>query len=189
MKTMLKFILKKITFIHALYYIILYKITIMKYSTVSMMISKITGKYGMYVREHYYTHTLSKCGVNLQVGYGAFIVYDDVEIGDNCAIEEYSIISKCTIGDNVIIAARCSIMSGGHHHDVDDLSKPLCDSLLDFKKVSLGNNLWIGTHAVIMNDISPGTVVGAGAVVTKKFPENTVIAGVPAKLVRTRGIR
>lgn len=187
MKKFLKSILFNIAFVHSLFYIALYKLFKIRYSSVATMISTIIGRYGMYVRENYYRHTLAKCGKNLQVGYGAFIVYSDVEIGDNCAIEEYAIISKCTIGNDVIISARCSVMSGGNHHEVDNLETPFRYSFGELKRVYLGDNLWIGTHAVIMNDIAPHTVVGAGAVVTKTFDPYSVIGGVPAKLIRKRG--
>jgi cellulose synthase/poly-beta-1,6-N-acetylglucosamine synthase-like glycosyltransferase len=64
----------------------------------------------------------------------------------------------------------------------------LIESRGEAKKIKLGNNLWIGTHAVILDDVSPGTVVGAGAVVTKMFPPDSIISGVPARLIRARGI-
>lgn len=187
MKKLLKSALFNIAFVHSLFYIAIYKIFRVRYSAMATMISTISGRYGMYVRENFYSHTLAKCGKNLQVGFGAFIVYSDVEIGDNCAIEEYAIVSKCTIGNDVIISAKCSIMSGGNHHDVDDLETPFRYSLAELKRVYLGDNLWIGTHAVIMSDVAPHTVVGAGAVVTKTFEPYSVIGGVPAKLIRKRG--
>ncbi|HRF56658.1 MAG TPA: acyltransferase [Campylobacterales bacterium] len=187
MKKILKSALFNIAFLHSVFYIALFKILKIRYSAVATMMATIPGRYGMYVRENYYKHTLAKCGKNLQVGYGAFIVYSDVEIGDNCAIEEYAIVSKCTIGNDVIISARCSIMSGGNHHDVDDIETPFRYSFAEFRRVILGDNLWIGTHAVIMNDVSSHTVVGAGAVVTKVFEPYSVIAGVPAKFIRKRG--
>jgi maltose O-acetyltransferase len=57
---------------------------------------------------------------------------------------------------------------------------------MDIGKVKIGNNCWIGAHAVILKDVDlgDGCVVGAGAVVTKSFPAGSVIAGVPAKLIR-----
>ncbi len=154
-----------------------------------MMISKVPGIYGIYLRENYYKSTLKKCGKNLQVHYGAYILYSDVEIGDDCAIEDYCFISRCVIGNNVIFAARCSVMSGAHHHDVDDLSNIFRKTNLETKKIILGDNLWIGTHSVIMNNVASNTVVGAGAVITKEFDEYSVLMGVPARFIRKRGKR
>jgi acetyltransferase-like isoleucine patch superfamily enzyme len=54
-------------------------------------------------------------------------------------------------------------------------------------RVKIGNRCWIGAKAVILKDVElgDGCVVGAGAVVTKSFPAGSVIAGVPAKLIRS----
>jgi len=151
------------------------------------MTSKWAGYFGILIRQYYYKMTLNQCGQDLKIFYGAYIVYPEVEIGDRCTIEEYSIISMCTIGNDVIIAARCSLMSGAHHHDLDDLEHTFYDSKSNFKRIILGDNLWVGTHSVIMADISSHTAIGAGAVVTKKFSPYSVIGGVPAKLIRKRG--
>lgn len=80
-----------------------------------------------------------------------------------------------------------SVMSGGHHHEIDNLQLKFNQSCLPLKKVKIGNNIWIGTHSVILNDISDGTVVAAGSVVTKQFPADVVTGGVPASVIRFRG--
>lgn len=187
MKLFIKNIINFSIYPISLWYVFLYKVLKFKYKTTSMMISKWTGWFGIMIRRNYYEMTLQKCGKDLAVHYGAFIVYPEVEIGDRCAIEEYSIISMCTIGDDVIIAARCSIMSGAHHHDVDDIENTFYESKSSFKRIFLGDNLWIGTHAVIMEDVASHTAIGAGAVVTKKFPPYSILGGVPARLIRRRG--
>lgn len=186
-KKVIVFWVKIIALILTTHYIILHKIFRLNYKTTSVMISKWPGKFGILLRRYFYENTLQKCGKNLSVFYGAFIVYQEVEIGDNCTIEEYSIISMCTLGNDVIIAARCSLMSGAHHHDVDDLERTFSESKSGFKRIILGDNLWIGTHTVVMEDVSSHTAIGAGAVVTKNFPPYSILGGVPAKLIRKRG--
>lgn len=70
-------------------------------------------------------------------------------------------------------------MSGGKHHDINN-------TFYDSKEI-LGDNLWIGTHSVILEDVNSHTAVAAGSVVTKKFPPYSLIGGVPSKLIRERG--
>lgn len=55
------------------------------------------------------------------------------------------------------------------------------------KPITIGDNVWIGGGAIILPGVTLGrnVVVGAGAVVTKSFPDNVVIAGNPAKIIRT----
>lgn len=187
MKKIIKYLIKLFAFFIALYYIFLHKYLKFNYKTVSIMISKWTGYFGIIIREYYYKNTLKFCGKNLRVFYGAYIVYPEVEIGDNCTIEEYSIISLSKIGDNVIIAARCSLMSGGKHHDIDDIENTFYNSKEILKKIELGDNLWIGTHSVILEDVNSHTAIAAGSIVTKKFPMYSLIGGVPSKLIKRRG--
>jgi len=183
---LIKLIVMATCTLHSMLYLALYGFLRFEFKTVAIMVSKYPGRYGVLLRRAFYRRTLQKCGANLTVFYGAFIVYPEVEIGDNCTIEEDSIIRMCSIGDDVIIAARVSIMSGSQHHDVSDVSTVFWKSRSFAKRVFVGNNVWIGTHAVVMEDIASNTAVGAGAVVTRKYEQHWVIAGVPAKPIRNR---
>lgn len=83
------------------------------------------------------------------------------------------------IGDNTQIAANTSIISA--NHDVYDLDRHLSGH------VEIGSNCWIGASCVILPDVTLGdfTVVAAGSIVTKPFPEgHCVIAGNPARKIR-----
>ena len=65
--------------------------------------------------------------------------------------------------------------------DVPPLQRPLSS-----KPVKIGDNAWIGDNVTILPGVSLGNnvIVGANAVVTKSFPDNSVIAGVPAKVIK-----
>lgn len=59
----------------------------------------------------------------------------------------------------------------------------------NIRRVTLGPDAWIGVGARILTDVLPGTVVGAGAVVTRTFEPNAILVGVPARQIRVRGPR
>ncbi len=89
-------------------------------------------------------------------------------------------IGKVFIGDYTQIAQNVGIISS--NHDVYDNSKH------HHEEVRIGNYCWLGMNSVVLPGVSLGdfTIVGAGSVVTKSFPEGyCVIAGNPAKVIRT----
>lgn len=92
----------------------------------------------------------------------------------------YQAIGKITIGRGSYIAPNVGLITA--NHDPADL-----DSHLEPKPITLGEKCWIGMNAVVLPGVTlgPETVVGAGSVVTKSFPEgHCVIAGNPARKLR-----
>jgi len=115
----------------------------------------------------------------------------DIEIGRNvwksfassggCYIQG---INGIRIGDDTIFAPGVKIISA--NHDPDNMERWIkADPLI------IGKRCWIGVNAVILPGVRLGddVVVGAGAVVTKSFPDGSVIAGVPARVIRRRATR
>jgi acetyltransferase-like isoleucine patch superfamily enzyme len=84
------------------------------------------------------------------------------------------------IGDGTIFAAGVKIISA--NHDVESTERVWQES----DPIVIGRNCWIGANAVILPGVQLGdrVVVGAGAVVTRSFPSDLVIAGVPAEVLR-----
>ncbi len=118
-----------------------------------------------------------------------------VKIGNNVQLNDHVHIGAIVcvdIGDDVLIASRVFISD--HNHGRFDGSDP-CDAPmvppslrpLNGKPVRIGNRVWIGENVCIMPGVSigEGAVVGAGAVVTKDVPENSIVVGNPAKVVKS----
>ena len=84
------------------------------------------------------------------------------------------------IGDNVIIASHSVITSQTH-----DRNSKLYRKENIMKPVKIGDNVWIGAGAIILPGVSIGnsSIVGAGSVVTKDVLSNTVVMGIPARVV------
>lgn len=111
-------------------------------------------------------------------------------IGDNVNIEQNCHIIgrvKVTIEDNVTITGNCSIVDVSHpYEDVYDTTKIGDRISKNEKTVTIGTGSFIGFGAHISPGVSIGKycVVGAGSVVTKSIPDHTVVAGVPAKIIK-----
>ncbi|MGX2993003.1 DapH/DapD/GlmU-related protein [Streptomyces sp. JNUCC 64] len=86
------------------------------------------------------------------------------------------------VGDRVMIAPKVSLVTGGH-------PLPLAErrEYLTFAPIVIEDDVWIGTAAVITQGVTvgAGAVVAAGAVVTRDVPAGTVVAGVPARVIKT----
>ena len=90
---------------------------------------------------------------------------------------------KITIGDNVMIGPNVTIATPLHPLEAEKrLEKKNQRNL----PVTIGNNVWIASNAVILPNVTIGdnAVIAAGAVVTKDVPPNVMVAGVPAKIVK-----
>lgn len=93
---------------------------------------------------------------------------------------------RVKIGDDVIIGPNVSIYS--ENHNFLNKKKKIIDQGFIRNAVVIGNDVWIGTNVVILPGvvIEDGCVIGAGSVVTKSFSKYSVIAGVPAKKIKSR---
>jgi serine acetyltransferase len=111
-------------------------------------------------------------------------------IGSQCLIEQQVQIicrRRVAIGDNVSIAGHCAIVDVTHPHDAVGHPNIGYRVLDDDKEVSIGAGCFIGYGAVVLPGVQlgAGCVVGANSVVTKSFGPRSVVAGAPARLLRT----
>lgn len=113
-----------------------------------------------------------------------------IRLGHLSSINHYTVINGqggVTIGDKVMIAAFASLFAA--NHNFGDPEIPIQDQDLSSRGgIVIEDDVWIGTHAVILDGVTIGTgsVVGAGAVVTRSVPPFSVVTGVPARVVRRR---
>ena len=134
-------------------------------------------------------HIFLYCGKSVNVekgarfGNGRFIEIGDYSgIGINCTLP-----NNVKIGKYVMMGPNCYILDS--NHNFDSIDKPMMFQGYSEKRiVHIDNDVWLGVNVTIMPGIhfKKGTIVGAGSVVTKNFPEYSIIGGNPAKLIRDR---
>lgn len=111
-----------------------------------------------------------------------------IEIGDGVKIQQgfyMSCAKLIKIGDRVCLSQYTVITDTDHRYD--DISKPVYRQSLSIDDIVIGEDSFIGTGVVILkgSKIGKHCIVGANAVVKGEFPDYCVIAGVPAKIIKT----
>lgn len=111
---------------------------------------------------------------------------NNVNIINDCHI---GCVNQVSIGDNVLIASRVFVTDHFHGSiDTDSIKVSPSDRPIFSKgPVIIESDVWIGEGVAIMPNVRIGknSIVGANAVVTKSFPPNSIIGGIPAKLLRS----
>jgi virginiamycin A acetyltransferase len=156
------------------------------FRTLAEQLSLVPYLPGVVLRSEFYRRALRRCGRNLLVEFGAVFVYPDVEVGDDVLIGRYTIVHHCDLGDQVLIGERCTFLSGSRQHRFTRTDVPMAFQGGLRRRIRVGDDCWIGSHSLVMDDVATGSVVAGGAVVTRPVPEFAVVAGNPARLVRTR---
>jgi acetyltransferase-like isoleucine patch superfamily enzyme len=119
----------------------------------------------------------SYCCINNAVG--DVVIGDHTRIGIHCTV-----IGPVTIGSHVNLAQGITVTA--LNHNFNDPSLRIDEQGVSTKAVVIGDDVWIGANAVILPGVTIGShvVVAAGAVVTKDVPANTLVGGVPAKIIK-----
>ena len=128
-----------------------------------------------------FTTTKSSYGKNLVIGYNTILSCED-------GLGIY-------IGENVGIAAYCYLRTS--NHKIDDINIPILQQGHDFKSLSyngsnysivIEDDVWIGAHSIILSGshVCQGVVISAGSVVSSKIPPYSIVAGNPARVIKSR---
>ncbi len=129
-----------------------------------------------------------KCGKNVNIEHGAFLASGKgIEIGNNSGVGlNCRITGPLSIGNDVMMAPGVNIVT--QNHEIADTEIPMRLQTAEKKKVTIGDDVWIGVNAIILPGITigKGSVVAGGAVVTKDVPPYTIVGGNPARVIRNR---
>lgn len=120
----------------------------------------------------------SFCCINNAVG--DVVIGNHTRIGIHCTV-----IGPVYIGSHVNLAQGITVTA--LNHNFEDISKCIDEQGISTKPVTISDDVWIGANAVILPGVTIGrhSVIAAGAVVTKDVPDNTLVGGVPAKVIKS----
>lgn len=110
-----------------------------------------------------------------------------LKIGNNSAVGDFTHFGAAggiEIGNDVIMGSYVSFHS--ENHNFEDTSKLIREQGVHSKGIKIGNNIWVGAKVTFLDGVEMGNncVVAAGAIVKGVFPNNVVIGGVPAKILK-----
>jgi acetyltransferase-like isoleucine patch superfamily enzyme len=129
--------------------------------------------------------------VDLSIGADSYIaahayVTGRVRLGDHTTLNPYTVVrGDVTIGNGVRIGAHASVL--GFNHTANP-AQPVYQQPVHSKGIVVGDDVWIGSNAIILDGVTVGehSIIGAGAVVTKDVPPWSVMGGNPARRLRDR---
>jgi acetyltransferase-like isoleucine patch superfamily enzyme len=122
-------------------------------------------------------------GTKIRVHEGEVSIGAKSVLGQECTISAYQHIS---IGRECVVADRVMLID--FDHGVVDVERPVRLQGIYKRSVYVGHNVWMGYGACVLRGVHIGdnSLVGTSAVVTRDVPENAVVAGVPARVIRAR---
>lgn len=152
----------------------------------SVWAGQIRGPFGEMVRQAFYRRTLRETGDSCTFRFGCNFSCPDIRIGHHVRVGYGTHVGLVDIGDDTLIAAYCSLLSGAHLHDFSRTDIPIRCQPGVVQRVTIGRDCWLGAQVVVMADIGEGSVIGSGSVVTRPVPPWSVAVGNPARVIRSR---
>lgn len=147
--------------------------------------------FGVTLRAFFYKPFFKSFGKQVKIRDGVTIKYpSEMEFGNNVKIEPYCIFvgkSGLKIGDNTLIGAGTKIITSTHNFENSDT--PIRVQGLSFSSITIGEDVWLGFDVKVFggSNIGKGCIVGTNTLINdKSFEPYNIIAGTPAKILRSR---
>jgi acetyltransferase-like isoleucine patch superfamily enzyme len=122
-------------------------------------------------------------GCKIRVHEGEVSIGAKTVMGQECTISAFQ---RVSIGRECILADRVMLID--FDHGVTEVERPIRLQGIYKRDVEIGHNVWIGYGACVLRGVRVGdnAVIGTSAVITRSFPANSVLVGVPARVIRMR---
>lgn len=150
----------------------------------------INGKKGVAIRYIFLKSLAAECGNNVAIFEGVYLKnIDYIKFGNNISIHAMCYVEGAggiTLGDNISIANGVTLISAEHNYT--NTLIPIKDQGVKLASIIIEDDVWIGSRAIVLagSRVKKGSIIGAGAVVTKDIGEYEICVGVPAKVIKNR---
>jgi len=152
----------------------------------SQWVAMLPGLSGQFLRRAFLQWAIAHCHPSALVCFGTIFSKADAWVGENVYIGPYCSFGSVRLEKDALIATAVQIPSGARMHGIDDPTKPIREQPGVWECVTIGEGCWIGSGAIVMANVGAGSVIAAGAVVTKPIPDMMIAGGIPAKVIRSR---
>jgi len=154
------------------------------------IVRNIPGEIGIRVRAIYYPSRLKECGDSIHILENSYIDFPErISVGNRVVISRFCSLSGwfgIEIGNDVIIGPYSMLESVEHVHSKREM--PIADQGSEGNPIKIEDDVWIGAGVMILDGITikKGSIIGAGAVVTRDIDQFEIVGGVPAKHISWR---
>ena len=125
------------------------------------------------LRYEFYRWTLREVGQNVVIDFGTIFNYRDVRIGDHDLIGKFNVVHHCDFGSYVMTGERCTFLSGSHDRHTEQRNIPMALQGGQMKRITIEDDVWIGVHSVIADNVGSGSIIAIGTVITNPVPSGT----------------
>ena len=152
----------------------------------SQALAMVPGLTGQVLRRAFYGAVLRGCHADSCIQWGTTfstpdaVVSRGVYVGANCSIGRVVLAEDVTLGSNV------HVLSGRNQHGIADPDVPVQSQPGRFDLVRIGLNSWLGNGSIVLADVGDRCVVAAGSVVIDAVPDDSIVGGNPARIIRRR---
>lgn len=157
-----------------------------RFQTIAEILSIVPGSAGKFARFCFYSEYLQSVGKKVIFSFGSIITDTRTIIGDRVRIGPNNTIGYCVIGDDALFAQSVHILSGSNQHGYLRTDIPINQQTGTISKVEIGKDCWLGANTVVLASVGAGCVVGSGSVVVREVRDYSVVAGNPARVLKSR---
>lgn len=152
----------------------------------SQTLSLVPGVVGDYLRRAFLSCVLDRCAPSATIQFGALFSQAGARLDENVYVGPRCHLGLVHLEKDVLLAAGVHVPSGGATHGTDDPDVPIREQPGARSLVRIGEGTWVGSAAIVMADVGKRCVIGAGSVVTRPIPDDSIAVGSPARVIRRR---